>query len=614
MSAAILLVALSQGPVFAVPACPLPAEFIQPDGTRIQLHLKGDEWLHWMTDIDGYPVMQEAGTWVYASHDAAGALVPTRARVGADLPQSLGLSKAGPGASEISRAKLFAAQALKPIAQRVNTQPTGAVKNLVILCMFADHTIAADCRAPAAYDSLFNQVSSTGFNAPTGSVYDFFHEFSYGALNLQSTVIAWVTLPGTEQFYANGAYGLPGKTGYPRNAARMVEDALNLVDPIVNFAQFDIDNDGYVDAIDIIHSGYGGEVTGNGTNTIWSHKSTLSGSGTTEWTSADRNLNQDRVKVDLYHTEPARAGLRSPVNANITPIGVIAHETGHYFGLPDLYDTDNSSEGLGSYCLMANAWGFNNDALHPPHPSAWCKIQLGWMFPLVDPPPGLYSLTQAEAAPSVIKLTSGFPAGEYLLIENRQPAGTETDMPMGGLAVWHVDENASGAGSIAPNKVEGYPGQPGWPQNNNHYTIALLQADGLYELEQNIDPTPNVRGGDAGDLYHDVPDDALSESTVPSSDAYQGGVLNPTGVTISNVGPVGVHMQFTLATSKWVDFAYGGAQVGSFFQPYNTVAAATLAAAPGQRIICKSGTTIERPSISQWVKLVTYHGPTTIGN
>ena len=52
------------------------------------------------------------------------------------------------------------------------------------------------------------------------------------------------------------------------------------------------------------------------------------------------------------------------------------------------------------------------------------------------------------------------------MIENRQPVGLETVMPQGGLCIWHIDE------AKGNNTAEGYPGQPGWPGNNNHYMVA----------------------------------------------------------------------------------------------------------------------------------------------
>src|SRR5919206_489929 len=59
-------------------------------------------------------------------------------------------------------------------------------------------------------------------------------------------------------------------------------------------------------------------------------------------------------------------------------IGVSAHELGHLlFGLPDLYDIDYTSEGVGNWCLMGGgSWNGGGDI--PAHPSAWCKLQQGW--------------------------------------------------------------------------------------------------------------------------------------------------------------------------------------------------------------------------------------------
>ncbi|HEY5753239.1 MAG TPA: M6 family metalloprotease domain-containing protein [Chthoniobacterales bacterium] len=531
---------IAAGPrAIAVPASPFPIELRQPNGTRILVHIRGDEFFHWFEDAEGYTVVSDRGQYVYGKLDSAGELVPTASRAGIDDPKRVGLQKGILPSPEVRRAKRIKAL---PLMQRSNARygvnqtvappsgvaPAGTVKNLVVLCKFSNHTFGVHTRSPADYDVLFNQVGGDPALAPTGSVRDYFTEASYGILTVQSTVVAWVTLPQTEAYYANGTSGLDGS--FPTNSQGMVRDALDLLDPIINFKDFDSDNDGYIDAIAIIHSGYGAETGGGGGFWIWSHKWTLWQLPGGQWTSADDNANGVKVKVYDYHTEPALWGT---AGTEITRIGVICHETGHFFGLPDLYDTDGSSSGIGSYCLMANSWGFDGTQFNPPHLSAWTKIVLGWVTPTLITS-GTFTAPRVESDPTVFRINSGYPAGEYLLVENRQPYGFERNMPQGGLAVWHIDELKS------DNRSEGYPGQNGWPGNNQHYKIALLQADGFYDLENRLNR------GDAGDVYHAAGVSSITDTTAPDTQRYQGGVVSTSGNAIVAIGASGASMTFKL--------------------------------------------------------------------
>lgn len=596
-----LVVAGSAG---AMPASPVPFEVRQPDGSTLRVRLMGDEWLHWYEDEAGELIVEQGGAWRYADLDARGRVVATPHVVGRIDPRGVGLRQGRrPVLDGAVRLERDAAHTPAALPGGVQVGPSGTVKNLVVLCLFSDHTIAVNGRAPSAYDSLFNQVNSTGINAPTGSVRDFYAQASYGTLTLQSTVLTWVTLPQTEAYYGNGKYGLPfgsDPSPYPTNAARMVRDALDLADAQVNFRDFDQDNDGYVDAITIIHSGYAGEQPGNGTNAIWSHKINLSAenAGGSAWVSAEKNANNVNVKVDLYHTEAARWGTSG---AGLLRVGVVAHELGHYFGLPDLYDTDGSSFGIGSWCLMANSWGWDVSQRYPPLPSAWCRIQLGWVTPIQPFLPGIVSLAQVVTNAQVAKITAGMPPNEYLLVENRQPVGFDRDIPQGGLAIWHVDDN------VGANTMEGFLRQPGWPGNGNHYRVALLQADSLFHLEH------NVNQGDAGDLFRDVPGIALSELTMPASDAYRLGSSYPTGVEISQVSVSGATMSFRFRPATWCDVSYfTPPYAGTYPQPYFLLGQALNAAGADGIVISKGGTITGITELAQPVTIKSYGGVTTL--
>ena len=128
-------------------------------------------------------------------------------------------------------------------------------------------------------------------------------------------------------------------------------------------------------------------------------------------------------------------------------------------------------------------------------------------------------------------------APEYLLIENRQPIGFEENLWGKGLLIVHVDDAAR------EQEDKGFPGQGGWPQNGNHYMVAVLQADGNYDLEN------NVNFGDAGDLF-DVGSSlgpGMGNTVFPNTDSYQLGVITETGIKIDVLSQEGNDITFEVS-------------------------------------------------------------------
>merc|ERR1719361_3051874 len=178
--------------------------------------------------------------------------------------------------------------------------------------------------------------------------------------------------------------------------------------------------------------------------------------------------------------------------------------------------------------------------------SAWPKLGLNWVSPTVVGSSGTFTLRQACDFDDMIRIDRGFPAGEYLLIENRQPCGLETAMPQGGLAIFHIDDNA--------NNNRGYPGQSGWPGNDNHYEVAILQADGDYDLER------GSGRGDSGDLFHAGgvssigPDGTSAGDAHPNTKPYLSSDYTE-DITISNISGAGSTMTFDITFGSGVTAA-----------------------------------------------------------
>ncbi len=378
--------------------------------------------------------------------------------------------------------------------------------------------------APAAVPSTrIAEILFTGPNLPDGTVTDFYLEMSYGLLTVTGDVFPYVGLPQTDIYYAGNKKGLDA-SGHVKE---IIELGVAGTDPTVDFGQYDNDgpdgvpnsgdDDGVVDQIAFIHPESGGEC--NNTN-LWAHRWFYSGwSGSFKLDTADNAAGGGKIKIDSYTIQGALGCSGAELD-----IGTFAHETGHIFGLPDLYDTDDNSAGLGFWSLMA-AGNWNSQS-SPAHMSAWEKERLGWLnAELLTSAQAALPIHAIEQTPEAFRIDIG--NGEYFLLENRQQVGFDKHLKTCGLAIYHVHEptliNNAAANAVNKNQKCGVFVQ----QAQAQYGIALEQADGACHLEA------NSNGGDAGDLF---PGSSVKTSftgaTNPNTNNYN---PSPTRVSVSNI-------------------------------------------------------------------------------
>ncbi|MCK9280167.1 MAG: M6 family metalloprotease domain-containing protein, partial [Melioribacteraceae bacterium] len=377
--------------------------------------------------------------------------------------------------------------------------PSGSWKALVILVQFSDQPTQTNAQT---FDDLL-------FGTNFGSMRDYYKKVSYNnldiiTLNLPSSV-GWLQVSQPYSYYVDNQNGFGN---YPTNAQGLVEEVVRLADPLIDYSKYDNDGDGFVDALFVVHTGTGAEYGGLDSQ-IWSHA----------WAVPNPIL-LDGIKIYRYSMEP---------EFWLTPgdmtMGVYAHELGHAaFGLPDVYDTDYSSNGLGDWSLMAGgSWnGTGIGGNYPALPDAWSHAQMGYLNPtLINSNSSNLSLPAIETSSTAYILwENGNFINEYFLIENRQKTGYDQYLPGDGILVYHVDENV-----MTQNDYEWFPES----LSSNHYLVAIEQADGLWNLEGR----GNSNRGDSGDPFPGGTNKRNFNSfTVPDTKDYQS---NFTGISIANI-------------------------------------------------------------------------------
>lgn len=401
-----------------------------------------------------------------------------------------------------ARADLQRSRGLIPWVQRVraNRAAVQAGSMTVEGAQAAGGLVISGSRSIPVLPAKFNNTSADPYPPanlqkelfdgpwPTGTMTSYYREISYGRFTVTGTVAPWKKLSNNDTFYEAGCNGLC-------NASKMgdfLKEALDLHDAAIDFAQYDNDgpdgkpnsgdDDGFVDFVAFVHPESGGEC---GNSNLWSHRYVYSGWKGSEYTTKDAKSGGGFIKIDDYVIMPAFACDGS----TMIQIGVFAHEFGHAFGLPDLYDTDRSngdSEGIGNWCLMAGgSWG--GDGVSPDRPvhmSAWAKQFLGWVTPTdvtSDLDPASLQSIEDNAFAYKVPISSA----QHYLVSNRQKKLFDAKLPGAGLLIWRINETVIAAG-LANNTVNA---------DENNKGVDLEEADGRRDLDN------SVNRGDAGDIF-----------------------------------------------------------------------------------------------------------------
>ncbi len=444
---------------------------------------------------------------------------------------------------------------------------TGTARVLVVLIDFPDYTW--DTQADSNFQNPANQAGSGDLYQPsyyrrmlfsldtfadplsrssyTGSLRDYYRENSYGQFDVIGEVAGWFRAAHNYSYYCN-TDGLPntaddfGLGSGEHSAATLVKEALAAADSMLDLSLFDGNGDGIVDALFVVHAGPGAEQIysehfGQHYNYFWSHQSSL------------YYRSPDGVQVNRYTLQPEDG-----------TVGVFCHEFGHVLGLPDLYDTDSSSEGIGEWGLMSSgAWcAAAGDRLgtRPTHLCAWSKWKLGWLSPApVRSDQQDLRLPPVEQTPRALMVwsaekPSGSPPSEFFLLENRQPILFDTgltrrqlalDKPQPrGLIIYHVNEKQPDNDDEHHKRVDVEEASPVWYSGewfeNLDHPRDLARYRYLYigNRGDNGDPFPGYRSlnADSTDFVGPRSKTEFSDTTHPASTWDSG---EPSGIRIYNI-------------------------------------------------------------------------------
>ena len=267
------------------------------------------------------------------------------------------------------------------------------------------------------------------------------------------------------------------RTTIPQTVAgrqALIAEALNAIEAAGHdFAQYDNDGDGDIDYLIVYWSG-----PDTGWSTFWWGYAT-------SWNNTTTPLTLDGKRVAKYSWQWEKNPSQGDTCSG-TPCfrpRVVIHETGHALGLPDYYDYDPNlgpDGGGGGYDMMDSNVQDHN---------AFSKWMLEWISPtILNTGSTPVTLNASGLSRDAVAFGAGItntPYQEFFLVQARakgtSPNGNDsTSNPAptgGGLQIWHVDGrlNVGGTNFAWDNSF------------TEHKQLRLMEADGLEEIEGNLD-------------------------------------------------------------------------------------------------------------------------------
>lgn len=493
---AVALLAIAQ-PAKAAPAFGQQFELSQPDGSAVPVRIWGDEYFQIVESLNGYTLVRDpaSGVICYAQL-SGGRLVSTGVPVGGEkgtAPKGVAphlRADLNTVSEDVAKARMTFGPSrtlrARPDPEYKGPRPpsSGSTQGICLLVDFSDSV------ATIPRNDVYDFCNLPGYNGygNNGSVRDYFYDVSDGHLTYTNYVPpVYYRAVHPKSYYDNPLVSC--EVG----GRLLVAEALNWLENTIgfDFSPYDANGDGVIDAINLL---YAGAVSSGWSYGLWPHSSSVT-------------FAADGVVADGYQISEMPGTLE---------IGTFCHENGHMLcWWPDLYDYTFASKGLGQFCLMAS--GASTD---PVEPCCYLQDVSGWATTTVITTPER-ALPLTAGINSFYKFPHPTLSNEYYMVSNLQRTDRNTNVPAAGLAIWHID--TSGSNDLHQRLPLA------------HYLVTLVQADGLWHLEN------NTNSGDANDLYRVGNVTQCAPATNPNTNWWNG---TASGLDFNNVSAIGATMTF----------------------------------------------------------------------